>query len=1001
MGHHSSALAADIARNIQGEVRFDRGSRALYSNDASVYRQTPIGVVIPKSTNDVIATVAACRQHNAPIFGRGCGTGLAGQSVNNAVLIDFSKYLNRIIELDPEQRYARVEPGIVLDSLREKAEKHNLTFGPDPATHTRCTLGGMIGNNSCGVHSIMSGVTADNIEALDVLLYDGTRMTVKAETPPNELEAILRESGRRGDIYRRLKVLGERYADLIRDRYPNIPRRISGYNLDRLLPENGFNVAAALVGTEATCALTLNARCKLIPSPQYRALVMVGYDDGYTAAEHAADLQRYEPVGLEMFDRRLVQNELEKGFQRHTELLPKGDGWLLIEFGGDTKDEARQRAEKLLHDLKGGNHRDLKLYEEAREQEQIWTLREGGVGHSKVPGKHPGWPSFEDAAVAPDRIGAFLRDFEKLINDRGLHISALFGHVGDGCVHTRIDWDFRSDEGIATYRRTMEDAADLVVSYGGSLSGEHGDGQARGELLDRMFGPELTQAFSEFKAIWDPDGRMNPGKVADPYPLDTNLRIPLTHRIPPVKTQFNYPDDEGSFAMATQRCFGVAKCRRLGGGTMCPSYMATREEKYSTRGRARLLFEMLHGETIKDGWRSEAVKDSLDLCLACKGCKGDCPVQVDMATYKAEFLSHYYQGRLRPLSAYVFGLIPWGARIGSCAPGLANMLAKVPALRRIAGVTTEREPPGFAGQTFKAWFRRRPRPHGGGRRVILWPDTFTNHFEPEVAQAAVAALEAAGCEVALPRGGQLCCGRPLYDYGMLDLARRKLRQVLVRMRADIRSGTPIIGLEPSCTSVFRDELANLFPNNGDAERLAKQTFTFAEFMTQQADGFKLPRLGGKAIVHGHCHHKSLFGMNDVCDLLDHMGIDYEMPSTGCCGVAGSFGYEAGEHYDVSMKAGEHVLLPAVRRASKDTLIIANGFSCRSQISSATDRRALHPAQIVKMALTDARHAAQRYPESGRYHERPSRIGAKDAAVLATGAAAFAGALLWGIRHRRP
>jgi FAD/FMN-containing dehydrogenase/Fe-S oxidoreductase len=994
----AQGLAATLTREVAGEVRFEPGDRALYANDASVYRQVPIGVVLPKSVDDVIATVALCRQYQAPVFARGCGTGLAGQSVNTAVLIDFSKYMNRIVELDAENRYAWVEPGVILDTLRDEAERHQLTFGPDPATHTRCTLGGMIGNNSCGVHSILSGVTADNIEALDVLLYDGTRLTLPCESSPEEMQASIAEGGRRGEIYAKLKALGERYADTIRSRYPQIPRRISGYNLDRLLPENHFNLAAALVGTEATCALTLRARCKLVPSPQCRVLVMIGYKDGYTAADRASGLRDYQPIGLEMFDRRLVQHEIEKGFQRHTELLPEGDGWLLVEFGAASKDEARAQAQHMLDHIKGGDQRDVKLFESAEEQQEIWTLREGGVGHSKVVGDTPGWPSFEDAAVAPEKIGDFLRDFERLINDHGRRISALFGHVGAGCVHTRIDWDLRTREGIANYRQTMEDAADLVVRYGGSLSGEHGDGQARAELLERMYGPKLMQAFREFKAIWDPDGRMNPGKVSDPYPLDSNLRMPLTRRTSPVKTHFQFPEDDGNFAFATQRCFGVGKCRRLGGGTMCPSFMATREERYSTRGRARLLFEMMSGDTLKGGWRSEAVKDALDLCLACKGCKHDCPVQVDMATYKAEFLSHYYRGRMRPLSAYLFGLIPWASRIASLVPGLANKTTRTRTFKRVTDVAPERALPGFAEHTFKHWFAHRARKPHDGPRVVLWPDTFTNFFEPEIGIAAVKSLESIGCQVELPRGA-LCCGRPLYDYGMLDLARRQLRQILSRMRREIRAGVPVIGLEPSCTAVFRDELGNLFPDDADARRLARQTFTLAEFLTQQSDA-RLPRLGGKAVVHAHCHHKALFGTQALDTLLDRLGVEHDMPESGCCGMAGSFGYEAGAHHDVSIKAGERVLLPAVRAAPKDTLIIADGFSCRTQIAALTDRRALHPAQVIQIALQDARLAARDYPETDRYAERPTKLTARDKAALGAGAAVAGAVAVWAVKRRR-
>src|SRR4051794_16659088 len=473
------ALARDLAREQHGEVRFSPGSRALYANDASVYRQAPIGVVIPRTVEDVVTTVAVCRRHGAPIVARGCGTGLAGQTVNAAVLIDFSKYLDAILKLDPERRFARVQPGVVLDRLREAAEEHDLTFGPDPATHSRCTLGGMIGNNSCGTHSILAGVTADNIERLELVLYDGTRLSAPSSVSEEELERKVAAGGREGEIYARLRELRDRYADLIRERYPRIPRRISGYNLDSLLPENGFNLAAALVGSEATCALTLEARCKLIHSPQHRSLVLVGYPDCPTAADQVPEVMGFDPIGLETFDQRLVDNELKKGFPERPELLPEGDAWLLVEFGADSKEDADEQAERFRSKLKKGPHVGLKLYEDPEEIAQVWEMREGGVGHSKVPGDHPGWPSWEDSAVAPERLGDYLRDLERLFQRHGLRTAAYFGHVGHGCLHMRIDFDFLTSEGVRGYRRFMEDAADLLASYGGSLSGEHGDGQAR------------------------------------------------------------------------------------------------------------------------------------------------------------------------------------------------------------------------------------------------------------------------------------------------------------------------------------------------------------------------------------------------------------------------------------------------------------------------------------------------------------------------------------------
>src|SRR6185437_7985883 len=595
-------LARELARRVSGEVRFGEGSRALYANDASSYRQVPIGVVVPRTVDDVIATVGVCHERGAPVFARGAGTGLAGQSVNEAVLLDFSKHLRRIVELDPDRRLARVEPGLVLDRLRERAEEHDLTFGPDPATHSRCTLGGMLGNNSCGVHSIIAGVTADNVESLDVLLYDGSRLRVSRGDG-----AI--QGPRADELTARLQGLADVWGDRVRAGFPQIPRRISGYNLDRLLPEGGFDVAAALVGTESTCCLVLGAELRLIPSPQHRSLVLLGYDAPWSAADHVPEIMEFEPIGLETFDQKLVDNELRKGFKRHPELLPGGDAWLLVEFGGATREEADAKAERLqsaMRRKRAKDFLDMKLYEDPAEVGQVWEIREGGVGHSKVPGEHPGWPSWEDAAVAPEGCGDYLRDFDRLVKDHGLQVSCYFGHVGHGCLHTRLDWDFSTRDGIRRYRAFMEAAADLVSSYGGSLSGEHGDGQARAELLDRMFGPELVRAFSEFKAVWDPDGRMNPGKVSDPYPLDTNLRMAPPYRPKKVETYFSFAGDGGSFAAAAERCFGVGACRDQE-GVMCPSYQVTFEERHSTRGRARLFHEMMRGEEIKDGWRSKEV----------------------------------------------------------------------------------------------------------------------------------------------------------------------------------------------------------------------------------------------------------------------------------------------------------------------------------------------------------------------------------------------------------
>src|SRR5271156_3068408 len=686
----ADALAEALRTQIQGEVRFDRGTRALYATDGSNYRQVPIGVVLPRDIDDVLATVALCRQFGAPLLCRGGGTSLAGQCCNVAVILDFSKYMSRILEIDPERRIARVQPGVVLDHLRAAAERYHLTFGPDPASHDRCTLGGMIGNNSCGVHSVMAGKTDDNIEALEVLTYDGVRLKVGhdlVEPCGNSRPRLPALSGVEGSggpevsgrsdsaratqIYSALKQIAHTYGDPVRRRFPNIPRRVSGYNLNYLLPENGFHVARALVGSEGTCVTVLEATCRLVESPPERVLLVVGYPDIYQCADHVPEIMTHKPIGLEGFDDLLVSYTRLKGINAEgLALLPEGCGWLMVEFGAETAREAESQARGLMQALSQSSHPpNLRLYTEKQQVKRVWEVRESALGAtSHVAGEAMSWEGWEDASVAPEKLGGYLRDLRKMFAAYG-YKGSLYGHFGHGCVHTRINFDLQSKAGIAKFRKFMEEAADLVVSYGGSISGEHGDGQARGELLSKMFGPELIQAFREFKAAWDPAWKMNPGKLIEPYKLDENLRLGANYSPWEPKTNFKFAADHGSLAEATLRCVGVGKCRREEGGLMCPSYRATHEEEHSPRGRAHLLWEMTQGEIIRDRWRSEEVKEALDLCLACKGCKSDCPVGVDVATYKAEFLSHYHEGRVRSRSAYAFGNIELWARIASHAPG--------------------------------------------------------------------------------------------------------------------------------------------------------------------------------------------------------------------------------------------------------------------------------------------------------------------------------------------
>jgi FAD/FMN-containing dehydrogenase/Fe-S oxidoreductase len=966
-------LAAALKARISGEIRFDSGTRAVYAADASNYRQLPIGVVIPKSAEEIVATVAVCREFHVPILPRGGGTSQNGQCVNVAIVIDTSKYLNRVLEVDPAAMTARVEPGAVCDTLRDAAEWHALTFGPDPATHSRCTLGGMIGNNSCGAHSMMAGKTVENIEALEILTYDGLRMWV-GPTSDEELTRIIGEGGRRGEIYAKLKTLRDKYADLIRARYPKIKRRVSGYNLDQLLPENGFNVARALVGSEGTCAITLLARTRLVKSPQHRVILVLGYPDIYCAGDAVPEILPFKPIATEGLDERIIGGLRERGLRLDDiRLLPAGKAWIMIEFGADSVEAATQQARALISHYEGRSDAPSSwLITDAAMCERIWTIRETAASASAlsiVPGAVDPVCGWEDAAVDPLQLGNYLREFQALVDRHGYETS-LYGHFGDGCIHARITFDTRTTQGIATWRAFLHEAAQLVVKYGGSLSGEHGDGQAKAEFLPVMYGEELMQALREFKHIWDPQGRMNPGKIIDPYRVDENLKYGSDYKPWRPQTRFAFASAEGTgFTRAIERCVGMGKCRSQHGGVMCPSYRVTGEERYSTRGRARLFSEMLRGEVIKSGWDSEEVREALDLCLACKGCRNDCPTHTDMASYKAEFLSHHFAGRLRPRQAYSMGLIQRWARLAALAPGAVNFFTQTPGLRAIAkwlaGIAQQRDIPRFARSTFRQWFfRRNPQPPASkdaARRVILWTDTFNNYFHPESAAAATEVLENLGYEVTVPRQA-LCCGRPLYDFGMLDIARRKLRQILDALEVDIRAGVPIIGLEPACLAVFRDEMLNLFPDDELARKLGKQVYLFSDFLLHQAQ-WSPPQIQGKALVHGHCHQKALLGMNTDMELLKKLGLEAVQIKAGCCGMSGTFGFNP-QHYALSVKAAEMDLLPAVRDAAHDTIIVANGYSCREQIAQCSERQALHIAEVAALALYRNREAGVTSPTVG-------------------------------------
>ncbi len=958
-GADPGGLRAALAGQVDGEVRFDPGSRAAYAHDGSNYRQVPVGVVVPRTVDAAVAAIAVCREANVPVLSRGGGTSLAGQCCNEAVVIDWTKYCHRVVSLDPVAKTAVVEPGAVLDAVNDAAAAHGLMVGPKPSTHVSCTIGGMIGNNSCGSTAQAYGKMADSVIRLEIACYGGLRTWV-GETSDEEFARIIAAGGEKARLYQRLREIRDTYLGQIRTGYPQIPRRVSGYNLDYLLPEQGFHVARALTGSESTLVTVLHAEIGLVSVPRCRSLVVLGYPGIAEAADMVPLVVQHDPLAVEGLDDTLIGLEREEHLAGEAlDKLPEGSGWLMIQFGGDSKEEVEAKAHALIKEAQaGGGHPQphAAYLEDPAVEDNLWKVREAGLGATAYPpGKHETHEGWEDAAVPPERLGGYLRDFRGLLQRYGYAGASLYGHFGHGCVHTRIPFELRTEEGIAAYRSFAADAADLVVSYGGSLSGEHGDGQSRGELLPRMFGPDLMRAFGELKAAFDPGNRMNPGKVVEPYRLDENLTLRGWFPAEP-RTFFQYPRDDRKFTAAASRCVGVGKCRGDEGGVMCPSYRVTREEEHSTRGRARLLMEMVRGEVITGGWRSTEVRDALDLCLACKGCRKDCPVDVDMATYKAEFLSHHYQGRLRPAAHYSMGWLPALALLAAVAPGAVNAAGHAPGLGRLVklagGIDPQRELPRFARQRFTRWYRRRG-PRRAGPPVILWPDTFPNSFHPGVGQAAVTVLEDAGFAVHGP-ARPLCCGLTWISTGQLGVAARVLRRTIATLRPALQAGQRVVVLEPSCAAVFRSDAGDLL-GSADARLLAQQTSTLAELLGE-ARWRPRPSPEGsvsrKAIAQVHCHQHAIMGFAADRELLQACGVDLDVLDAGCCGLAGNFGFENG-HYGVSVACAENGLWPAVRAAGPGTAVLADGFSCRTQIEAGhLGREGIHLAQLLAGMLAE-------------------------------------------------
>ncbi|MGA5034790.1 FAD-binding and (Fe-S)-binding domain-containing protein [Streptomyces cellulosae] len=947
-------LAAALRATVRGEVDLGVTARALTTMDASNYRRIPLGVVAPRDADDVAATLAVCRERGVPVVPRGGGTSIAGQATGTGIVLDFTRHMKRLLSLDPDAGTAVVQPGLVLDRLQEAAAPHGLRFGPDPSTHGRCTLGGMIGNNSCGSHSVAWGTTADNVRTLSVITARGERLRPGPgwAGAPESLRPLVQ-----GELAR------------LRTGFPDLPRRISGYAVDALLPENRADVARSLCGSEGTLAVLTEAELTLVRAPRARALAVLAYADESGAAQAAAGLLPYGPLTVEGMAADLVPSAAD---------LPRGGAWLFVEAGGDTEAEARAAAEAI---VRAADVVDALVVTDPARQRTLWRIREDASGTAtRMPDGSEAWPGWEDCAVPPARLGDYLRDFRALLAEHGLR-GTPYGHFGDGCIHVRIDFDLLTGPGVARFRRFSEELADLVVAHGGSLSGEHGDGQARAELLPRMYGEETVALFEQVKGVWDPDGLLNPGMLVRPAPLDADLRFTALPR-EPVDVAFGYPADAGDFSAAVRRCVGVAKCRTTsvsGSAVMCPSFRATGEEEHSTRGRARLLHEMLAGEVVTDGWRSTEVRDALDLCLSCKGCRSDCPVGVDMATYKAEFLHHHYEGRRRPAAHYAMGWLPvwlsWAARTRTA--GVVNALASVGPLarpaKRMGGIAGEREIPRLATEPFTRWWRRRRPGAGGGPPVVLWPDTFTEHLSPSVGRAAVRVLEAAGMRVVLPptlrlpsaarlgdarsrsplslltaRRGRVCCGLTYISTGQLDRARTVLRRTLDLLEPVLATDAPLVVLEPSCAAALRTDAPELLHDDPRAARLASRVLTFAETLERYAPDWTPPAVNRPVTGQTHCHQHAVLGDGPDRRLREAAGLTGELAG-GCCGLAGNFGFEQG-HYDVSRVCAEEQLLPAVREAPEAAVVQADGYSCRTQLEQLGGVRGRHFAEILAEAL---------------------------------------------------
>ncbi len=905
----SPTIVTDALRAaVRGEVDDATVRRSEYSSDASNYRVEPAVVVFPLDADDIVAAVAVARELGVPLTVRGAGTSVAGNAIGVGIVLDTSVHMNRVLEVDPDRRIARVQPGAVLSDIQKAAARFGLRFGPDPSTQSRATIGGMIGNNACGPHALSYGRTSDNVVELEVV--DGLGRRYRAGQGVGDVPGLAE--------------LIDAHLAPIRTGLGRFGRQVSGYSLEHLLPERGRNLAKALVGTEGTVVMVLEATIMLVPLSPSPALVLLGYPSMIEAAADVPRLLPHKPLAMEGLDADLVA-VVRRHRAGSVPELPEGGGWLFVEVGGDTPEEAWASAESLVNAAAANSSRIVPAGPEAT---VLWQLRADGAGLAGRTGRgEQAWPGWEDAAVPPDELGAYLRDFTALMAEYS--VSGLaYGHFGDGCVHVRIDFPLEHDGDVL--RSFVERAAEIVIARGGSLSGEHGDGRARSELLTRMYDPEIVALFGAFKALLDPEGLFNPGVIVDPRPIDADLRRP---KALPIRAAggFAFGEDQGDFTKAVHRCVGVGKCRADNsgaGGFMCPSYQATKDETDVTRGRARVLQDLTNGRFGPHGWDAQEVESALDLCLSCKACSSDCPAGVDMARYKSESLFRRYRGRIRPANHYVLGWLPRWARLASLAPGLANFALHLPGVDKIVlragGMDSRRSIPRFASRPF----HRRSRSHvrGTGRTVMLWVDSFGDAFSPGIPEAAIRVLEDAGYRVVLPERSA-CCGLTWISTGQLTGAKRRLNDLLDVLGPAAAAGIPIVGLEPSCTAVLRSDLTDLLPDDPRSHAVAEATVTVAELLSSV--GWQPPDLSDlDLVVQPHCHQHSVMGFEADLSLLSRAGARVTTIA-GCCGLAGNFGMESG-HYEVSVAVAENGMLPALRNAADGAVLVADGFSCRTQ-----------------------------------------------------------------------